>query len=88
MYAQQAQPQAQPVTGVQKKAVEGTFQLIQVTKIQEAVQDELLVTIESKREESRTVYYDLSPNTRVMILSRKEISQPGFKPLEKVWMDN
>lgn len=88
LYAQTALAPAADLAPSAKKADVGTFQLIQTTKIREAIHEELLITIESKREEDRVVYFDLSPNTRVMVLSRREISRPDFKPLENLYLDN
>lgn len=59
----------------------GTFQLIQVGKYKEVIQNELLVDIEARRHATLVQYYQLSPNTLVMIASKAEIERPDFRPL-------
>jgi hypothetical protein len=73
------------VPGDGKKAEKGTYQIvISDNKRQYAFTDALLVTIEEKREEHKSIIYPLSPMVNIIIPSRDEISSKTFKPLEEV----
>lgn len=67
------------------KAKTGTYQIvITETKNIPVFTDELLYTIEQNRDENETKYLDLGTGVRVTIPSRREISEPGFVPLEEI----
>lgn len=77
----QTMPVKQDSNPALKTAADGTYQLVQTGKFREAIQDEVLVTIEQKRDAERVIYLKLSDNTEVMILPAAEISKPDFRPL-------
>lgn len=65
--------------------LEGTYQLQMInTRLLPAVPLQLIETIEQKRQENEITYFDYTDKIRVMVLSRKAITAPGFKPLEKI----
>lgn len=67
------------------KAKVGTYQFqITETKTQPVFSDEILIEVESKRQQSETVYITISPGVVVMIPSRDAIESPAFVPLEEV----
>ena len=65
------------------KAAAGTFQIIKigVKSATELFTDDLLFFIETKRDDSKEVVEFIGKNTKVRILSRKDITDPAFVPL-------
>jgi hypothetical protein len=67
------------------KAKTGTYQFqISETKTKPVFSDEILIEVEQKRQQSETVYLNISPGVVVMIPSRDAIDSPTFVPLEEV----
>lgn len=64
---------------------EGTYQ-VQIIDSRElpTIPLTLMDSIEAKRDEQEIKYVWLKSNVRVKILSKKEISNPSFQPLERV----
>lgn len=69
-------------------AKEGTFQLIRTSKVEEALNHEVLGTIEAHRDARKTVYFKLSPNLTVMILSKAAITDADFVPLQTLYLED
>lgn len=69
-----------------KKAERGTYQFIAEPEDSASVfTDDILVVIESLRDEKKIVYFDASPTVKVKILPRSDINQNGYKPLQE-WL--
>ncbi len=67
-----------------KKAEKGTYQfLAEANDTTSVFTDDILVVIESLRDQNKVVYYDASPYVRVKILPQVEINRPGFRPLKE-----
>ena len=67
------------------KKLEGTYQ-IQFkgrSRMQPSISYEMLKEIESKRDQSKTIYIDYNDHYQVKVLSRKEINSLDFKPIEE-----
>lgn len=65
------------------KRIEGTYQ-VQIINSRElaAIELQLMEIIENKRVENDTVYYQIKPNIRVLILPKKVIEKADFKAIE------
>lgn len=64
----------------------GTFQfIIKKGQAQELFTTDVLLLIEEKREENREVMLTLSENTKVRILSKRDISSAGFEPIKNLY---
>jgi hypothetical protein len=70
-----------------KPAAAGTYQLIRMGKVEEVIQSEVLVLIESQRHLTEIAYYRLSDNLLVKILPVAEITKPDFVPLTALYQD-
>jgi hypothetical protein len=66
----------------------GTFQLICSKTLlakENFTTDYLLPLVEEKRREDEEVTIELTPNTKLRILSKKQISAPGFQPIKNLY---
>lgn len=71
------------------KALPGTYQfVISDQENQEVFTEDILIVIEQLRSDTETIVYQVTEKVSVKILSRKEISQPGFQPLPEILMND
>lgn len=67
-----------------EEKMEGTYQIIITdNKIAEAFTTDILPIIESKRQDTEDVYYEISKYTTIRIYSRAKINSPEFKTKKK-----
>lgn len=64
----------------------GTYRFIFTKGIKQVFSDEIFKTIEQNRKEEEEVTVTLSPYCKLNILSKKQISQPGFVPFSKSYI--
>ena len=64
---------------------EGTYQIQMIdTRSLPAIPLSLIQTIETKRDDSKVIYFQYKQNIRIKILSKEMISKPNFIPLERI----
>jgi hypothetical protein len=90
--AQQAQPNDPPaqqevIERDPKAAAPGTYQFIVTPKgAREAILKDFLVTAEVLRRQHETVYYRISGDVTMMVVSQDELCRPDFRPLPEYVM--
>lgn len=74
--------QAEEIDRESKVAAPGTYQFIVTPEgAKEAFLKDILVTAEQLRRPHETVYYRISKNVTLLVLSQEEICRKDFKPL-------
>ncbi len=70
---------------VEKKASLGTYQfVVSAADSQFVFTNDILVQIEKLRKEKEEVLFSVTTSVMVRILSKSEIMEPGFKPVDEI----
>jgi hypothetical protein len=87
LYAQQPAVQTNQEEKIQfvKKANPGTYQfIVSEPDSQFIFTNDILVQIENRRKEKEEVIFPVNAFVKVRVLSRSEIMDDGFKPVEEI----
>jgi hypothetical protein len=64
-----------------EEKMEGTYVVIQKNKkVTELLSTDILPEIEKRRDDTKEIYFEYSPNITIKILPRNVINAPGFDP--------